>query len=88
MKLLFEDESFSFETLRTVGFANYGGTDLGEVIVTARTIPEGDEAAWLAQWEATAEIVFPETHGRDADHDWQPLPGGVSRLLVQRSSTS
>lgn len=55
MKFLFEDESFSFETLRTAGFANYGGADLGEVIVTARAIPEGDEAAWLKQWEATAD---------------------------------
>lgn len=57
MKFLFEDESFSFETLRTAGFANYGGADLGEVIVTARSIPEGDETAWLHQWEATAERV-------------------------------
>ncbi len=57
MKFLFEDESFSFETLRITGFANYGGADLGEVIVTARAIPEGDEAAWLKQWEATADRV-------------------------------
>ncbi|WP_213990048.1 alpha/beta fold hydrolase [Sodalis sp. dw_96] len=57
MKFLFENESFSFETLRTAGFANYGGADLGEVIVTARGIPEGDETAWLKQWEATANRV-------------------------------
>jgi pimeloyl-ACP methyl ester carboxylesterase len=57
MKFLFDDESFSFETLRTAGFANYGGADLGEVIMTARAIPEGDESAWLAQWEATADRV-------------------------------
>lgn len=57
MKFLFEDESFSFETLRTAGFASYGGADLGEVIVTARAIPEGDENAWLTQWEATADRV-------------------------------
>jgi hypothetical protein len=43
---LFDDESFSYETLRAAGFANYGGADLGEVIVTARAIPEGDEVAW------------------------------------------
>jgi hypothetical protein len=57
MKFLFNDESFSFETLRTAGFANYGGADLGEVIVTAAAIPEGDEDAWLQQWEATASRV-------------------------------
>ena len=38
MKCLFDDESFSFETLRTAGFAMYGGSDLGEVLVTASAI--------------------------------------------------
>lgn len=57
MKFLFEDESFSFETLRTVGFANYCGADLGEVIVTARAIPEGDEIAWLKEWEDLADRI-------------------------------
>ena len=31
MKFLFDDDTFSFETLRTTGFANYFGADLGEV---------------------------------------------------------
>jgi hypothetical protein len=44
MKFLFDDESFSFETLRTTGFAAYGGADLGDVLTTARHIGEGDEA--------------------------------------------
>ncbi|MFJ6772304.1 dipeptidyl aminopeptidase, partial [Kitasatospora sp. NPDC091257] len=57
MRFLFEDESFSFETLRAAGFANYGGADLGEVVATARNIGEGDEAAWLREWKATAERV-------------------------------
>lgn len=57
MKFLFEDESFSFEALRAAGFANYGGADLGEVLVTAGAIPEGDEAAWHREWKATASRV-------------------------------
>ncbi|MFF1615160.1 alpha/beta fold hydrolase [Amycolatopsis sp. NPDC058278] len=57
MKFLFDDESFSFETLRTACFAPYGGADLGEVIVTARAIPDGDEDAWYHQWRATAARV-------------------------------
>lgn len=57
MKFLFDDDSFSFETLRTAGFAPYGGADLGEVLVTARAIPEGDEAAWTRSWAATADRV-------------------------------
>jgi pimeloyl-ACP methyl ester carboxylesterase len=57
MKFLFENESFSFETLRAAGFANYGGAELGEVVVTARAIPEGDEVAWHREWKATAARV-------------------------------
>ena len=57
MKFLFENESFSFETLRAAGFANYGGAELGEVVVTARAIPEGDEVAWHREWKATARRV-------------------------------
>jgi PPOX class probable F420-dependent enzyme len=57
MKFLFDDASFSFETLRAAGFANYGGAELGEVLVTARAIPDGDEASWHRQWKATAERV-------------------------------
>ena len=55
MKFLFDDESFSFETLRTAGFAAYGGADLGEVLTTASRIGEGDEAGWHQAWKATAQ---------------------------------
>jgi hypothetical protein len=57
MKFLFDDESFSFETLRAAGFAMYGGSDLGEVLVTADAITGGDEASWHRAWKATAERV-------------------------------
>ncbi|WP_225724795.1 MULTISPECIES: S9 family peptidase [unclassified Nocardia] len=57
MKFLFDDESFSFETLRAAGFACYGGAELGEVLVTAAHIPNGDEDAWLREWKATAARV-------------------------------
>lgn len=64
MKFLFDDESFSFETLRAAGYANAGGADLGEILVTARAIPEGDEAAWHREWKATAQRV--EALGRQS----------------------
>ena len=55
VKFLFENESFSFEALRTAGYACYGGADLGEVLVTACGIPEGDEALWHDRWKALAD---------------------------------
>ncbi|RDI65203.1 alpha/beta hydrolase family protein [Nocardia pseudobrasiliensis] len=57
MKFLFEDESYSFETLRTAGFACYQGAELGEVLVTAARITEGDDESWLREWKATADRV-------------------------------
>ncbi|MGW3960925.1 alpha/beta hydrolase family protein [Amycolatopsis sp. NPDC005003] len=64
MKFLFDDESFSFEALRAAGYAAYAGADLGEVLVTCREIPEGDEEAWSTRWAATAARI--EGIGRDA----------------------
>ncbi|GAA1654144.1 alpha/beta fold hydrolase [Nonomuraea maheshkhaliensis] len=57
MKFLFNDESFSYEALRTAGHASYGGAELGEVLATCRDIPDGDEEAWCRSWTATAERV-------------------------------
>ncbi|WP_431972390.1 alpha/beta hydrolase family protein [Nocardia sp. bgisy134] len=57
MKFLFDDESFSFEALRTAGHGAYGGAELGEVLATCQNIPEGDEEAWCREWSATAERV-------------------------------
>ena len=50
MKFLFEDDTFSFETLRTTGFANYFSADLGEVLAT-------DQTSWHREWTATAGRV-------------------------------
>ncbi|MGO9789560.1 MAG: alpha/beta hydrolase family protein [Solirubrobacteraceae bacterium] len=60
MTFLFTDDAFSFEALRVTGYACYGGADLGEVIVTARQIPDGDEAAWHAHWKQIAERLHSE----------------------------
>ena len=54
MKFLFDDESFSFEALRAAGYASGSGADLGEVLVTCASIPDGDEEAWCRQWGALA----------------------------------
>ncbi len=53
----FSDKSFSFETLRALGYTAYGGADVGEITSTAARIPDGDETAWYTQWRALAERV-------------------------------
>lgn len=58
MRFIFEtDESFSFETLRAVGYAIYGGADIGEVIATAKRITPGDWESWYVEWRALADRI-------------------------------
>jgi hypothetical protein len=66
---IFNDESFSFETLRALGYSHYGGADIGEVLSTASRIPDGDESAWYTQWRALAERIHADADASaDAGH--------------------
>jgi pimeloyl-ACP methyl ester carboxylesterase len=47
--------SFSYEALRTAGYANYGGGDLGEVISICSRIPSGDEDSWMKEWRMAGD---------------------------------
>ncbi|MFC4651401.1 alpha/beta hydrolase family protein [Lactococcus nasutitermitis] len=55
MKLIFNDSTFSFELLRTLSYAPYGGADIGEVLTTGYAIKEGDFESWYNEWLKTAE---------------------------------
>ena len=57
MRIVFEDQTFSFELLRTIGYAPYGGADIGECLVTASQIREGNFESWYEQWSKTARRV-------------------------------
>ncbi|MEH7075411.1 alpha/beta hydrolase family protein [Neobacillus drentensis] len=58
MKLIFNDDTFSFELLRTLSYAPFGGADIGECLATAYRIREGDMESWYTEWYKTAERVF------------------------------
>lgn len=53
--LIFKDMQYSFQTLRTLGYAVSGGADIGEVLKTAYQIKEGDDESWFTEWAKTAE---------------------------------
>lgn len=55
MKLVFDAKQFSFELLRNVGYAVYGGSDIGECLSTAYRIKEGDMESWYTEWYKTAD---------------------------------
>lgn len=54
MKVAFKDEHFAFEFVRNLGFMYYGGADLGEMMVTAEQIVEGDFESWFTAWDKRA----------------------------------
>ncbi|WP_216892908.1 alpha/beta hydrolase family protein [Nocardia alni] len=68
--LLFrEDPQFWFETLRLLGHAAFGGSDIGEVIATAEGITPGDYDAWHDAWLGTGERIAAEaTRSRAGGH--------------------
>lgn len=57
MKLVFDDQTFSYELLRTMGYAPFGGADIGECLSTAYRIKEGDFESWYSEWFRTAQKV-------------------------------
>jgi pimeloyl-ACP methyl ester carboxylesterase len=68
MRFMFDtDESFSFETLRAVGYAPYGGADIGEVMATAARITPGDWESWYREWRALADRIATIAEKCDAD---------------------
>ncbi|NLG55952.1 MAG: alpha/beta hydrolase [Rhodococcus sp.] len=57
MRFMFDDDAFSFETLRAVGYTAYGGADIGEVMATAARITPGDPESWYSEWRALADRI-------------------------------
>src|SRR5215467_10511300 len=55
MKLIFNDDGFSFRLLNVIGKAVYGGTDIGECLSTAYRIKDGDFESWYSEWLKTAQ---------------------------------
>ncbi|MGB8406958.1 MAG: alpha/beta hydrolase [Mycobacterium sp.] len=55
-----DDQQFWFETLRNLGLATYGGSDVGEVVATAARVVSGDYNSWHDAWLSTAERLEKE----------------------------
>ncbi|NUK02565.1 alpha/beta hydrolase family protein [Streptomyces lunaelactis] len=65
-QLMFKDDpAFWFETLRNLGLAAYGGSDVGEVIATASRVTAGYDS-WHDAWLSTAERLETEARGGHA----------------------
>ena len=78
MKLHFNDPTFSFELLRAASYGLYGGSEIGEVLATAKQIRKGDFESWYCAWEQTAARV--ETVARQAVEQGHPVSAGQAFL--------
>ncbi len=60
MKIHFNDQTFSFELLRAVSYAPYGGAEIGECLATAARIRAGDFESWHVEsnYYRTAEFFL------------------------------
>ena len=54
---LFEDESLVFEFIRLMGQVYFRGADIGECVLAARKIKQGDDLDWYNVWKETGEMV-------------------------------
>ncbi|HEY0198417.1 MAG TPA: alpha/beta hydrolase, partial [Rhodanobacter sp.] len=69
MKVAFKDESFAFEFVRNLGFAYYGGSDIGEMMAAAARIKEGDFESWFMEWDKLARRILSRADASlDAGH--------------------
>ena len=57
MNIIFKDTQYSFQLLRALGAAPFGGSDIGECLKTAYRIKEGDDNSWYNEWSRTARQV-------------------------------
>jgi pimeloyl-ACP methyl ester carboxylesterase len=56
--VVFRDELFDRQWLRTVSHASYGGAEIGECLAVAKTIASADSERWFNAWSAMAERRF------------------------------
>jgi hypothetical protein len=55
MHAFFKDTDFQFAVESLLGDVHHRAADTGEVLATVERIPNGDAAAWVQQWTATAD---------------------------------
>lgn len=53
----FQDAGLNTLTRTMLGRSSTGTAEVGEVLATVARIPDGDRAAWVAEWESTAGRV-------------------------------
>ena len=53
----YDNQTYNYEVLRTLGEGVYGGAEAGEVLAAIKDVREGDDEAWFVNWDAMARRV-------------------------------
>jgi alpha-beta hydrolase superfamily lysophospholipase len=53
----FENQTYNFEVLRTLGEGVYDGAEAGEVLAAIKDVREGDDESWFVGWDGMARLV-------------------------------
>lgn len=57
-RIVFNDEAYYYQLLRSLGLTYGGGADINECLWTAHRISEGDDENWYEEWNKTAKRVL------------------------------
>ena len=79
MSLVFADETFAFELLRTIGHAAADAADIGECLAAAARMSDGDVESWHREWLALADRVQREAELSAAGGHTVSARGGFLR---------
>lgn len=53
----FDDQTYNFEVLRSLGESTYGGAETGEVLSALSGVRDGDDDGWYRGWHRVAAMV-------------------------------
>ncbi len=87
-QLLFPgDAQFWFETLRVLGHAAYGGSDVGEVLAVTDRITAGDYDSWHDAWlDAADQVAGEAARSQAAGHPVSARDGFLRASTYYRSA--
>jgi len=67
MKIFFQQPMFDGQLLRLISDTYLGSADIGECLITASHIKEGNFESWHAEWDKTADRLYEEATRFEAE---------------------
>lgn len=82
---LMKDELFEAQLLRAIGYAPYGGADVGECLAVAGQVAGNDLDSWHDAWKGTAARVAGQAEASAAAGRVASARSGFFRAAINHS---